>query len=216
MSNQNNKIPKFKCVLVGDGGVGKTTFVKRHITGEFEKKYIATIGHETRDIQFNTNRGPIIFEVWDTAGQEKFGSLRDGYYTETDCAIIMFDVTSRITYKHVKDWFKDLSRICNNIPIVVTGNKVDFKDRKVKPKQITIHTQKKCGYYDISAMSNFNYEKPFLYLAKKLVGDPNLIFVDSIALLPSEVSIDNEIMDQYQQELDIASQTQLPDNDDDI
>ena len=91
-------------MLVGDGGTGKTTFVKRHLTGEFEKKYIgtnklliqnlemifivefafviATLGVEVHPLVFHTNRGPIRFNVWDTAGQEKFGGLRDGYYIQ--------------------------------------------------------------------------------------------------------------------------------------
>jgi GTP-binding nuclear protein Ran len=92
-------IPEFKLILVGDGGVGKTTFVKRHITGEFEKRYVgkiykviylpiifkllnlilATLGVEVYPLKFFTNLGPIQFNVWDTAGQEKFGGLRDGY-----------------------------------------------------------------------------------------------------------------------------------------
>jgi GTP-binding nuclear protein Ran len=55
-------------VLVGDGGVGKTTFVKRHLTGEFEKKYIATLGVEVHPMSFVTNHGKIVFNVWDTAG----------------------------------------------------------------------------------------------------------------------------------------------------
>jgi GTPase SAR1 family protein len=62
--------PEFKLILVGDGGVGKTTFVKRHLTGEFEKKYVATLGVEVHPLQFHTNRGPIKFNVWDTAGHE--------------------------------------------------------------------------------------------------------------------------------------------------
>ena len=69
----------FKCLLVGDGGVGKTTFVKRHKTGEFEKKYVATVGAEVIPMDFTTNRGKMIFSVWDTAGQEKYAGLRDGY-----------------------------------------------------------------------------------------------------------------------------------------
>ncbi len=157
-----------KLVLVGDGGVGKTTFVKRHLTGEFEKKYVgeyfffftwyflfsnktfvclknkikATLGVEVHPLSFTTNRGPITFNVWDTAGQEKFGGLRDGYYIQGQCAIIMFDVTSRITYKNVPTWHKDLVRVCENIPIVLCGNKVDIKDRKVKAKAITFHRKK--------------------------------------------------------------------------
>jgi GTP-binding nuclear protein Ran len=54
---QYGQIPEFKLVLVGDGGVGKTTFVKRHLTGEFEKKYIATLGVEVHPMPFFTNHG---------------------------------------------------------------------------------------------------------------------------------------------------------------
>jgi len=53
--------------------VGKTTFVTRHKTGEFEKKYVATMGVNVSPIKFNTKYGEIIFNCWDTAGQEKFG-----------------------------------------------------------------------------------------------------------------------------------------------
>ena len=102
--------PEFKLILVGDGGVGKTTFVKRHLTGEFEKKYVATLGVEVHPLLFHTNRGPIKFNVWDTAGQERFGGLRDGYYIQGQCAIIMFDVTSRITYKNVPNWHREIGR----------------------------------------------------------------------------------------------------------
>lgn len=88
---QDPDMPTFKCVLVGDGGTGKTTFVKRHLTGEFEKKYVATLGVEVHPLVFHTNRGPIRFNVWDTAGQEKFGGLRDGYYIQViRCAYIYF------------------------------------------------------------------------------------------------------------------------------
>jgi small GTP-binding protein len=80
-------------------------------------------------LTFHTNFGTICFNVWDTAGQEKFGGLRDGYYIQGQCGIIMFDVTSRITYKNVPNWHRDLERVCENIPIVLCGNKVDVKVR---------------------------------------------------------------------------------------
>ena len=102
----------------------------------------------------------------------------------------MFDVCSRITYSNVPKWYKDLTRVCEAIPIVLVGNKVDVRDRKVKAKQITFHRKKNLQYYDISAKSNYNFEKPFLWLARKLIGDPNLEFVAMPALLPPEVQMD--------------------------
>ncbi|KAM4827411.1 GTP-binding nuclear protein Ran [Thomomys bottae] len=204
MAAQGEPQVQFKLVLVGDGGTGKTTFVKRHLTGEFEKKYVATLGVEVHPLVFHTNRGPIKFNVWDTAGQEKFGGLRDGYYIQAQCAIIMFDVTSRVTYKNVPNWHRDLVRVCENIPIVLCGNKVDIKDRKVKAKSIVFHRKKNLQYYDISAKSNYNFEKPFLWLARKLIGDPNLEFVAMPALAPPEVVMDPALAAQYEHDLEVC------------
>lgn len=163
------------------------------------------MGVEVHPLGFTTNRGPITFNVWDTAGQEKFGGLRDGYYIQGQCAIIMFDVTSRITYKNVPTWHKDLVRVCENIPIVLCGNKVDIKDRKVKAKAITFHRKKNLQYYDISAKSNYNFEKPFLWLARKLAGDPNLEFVAMPALDPPEVQMDPELVKKYELEIEVIN-----------
>lgn len=184
------------------------------MTGEFEKKYIATQGVQVHPLGFFTNYGEIKFEVWDTAGQEKFGGLRDGYYINGQCGIIMFDVTSRITYKNVPNWHRDLVRVCENIPVVLCGNKVDVKERKVKAKAITFHRKKNLQYYDISAKSNYNFEKPFLWLARKLVGNPALEFVASPALAPPEVQVDEALMAKYQAEMVEATTLPLPDEDD--
>ncbi|CAI5465877.1 unnamed protein product [Closterium sp. Yama58-4] len=208
--------PSFKLILVGDGGTGKTTFVKRHLTGEFEKRYEPTIGVEVHPLDFYTNCGQIRFYCWDTAGQEKFGGLRDGYYIHGQCAIIMFDVTSRLTYKNVPTWHRDLCRVCENIPIVLCGNKVDVKNRQVKAKQVTFHRKKNLQYYEISAKSNYNFEKPYLYLARKLAGDANLHFVESPALAPPEVAIDLQQQAKYEEELAAAAAQPLPDEDDDL
>ncbi|XP_028396504.1 GTP-binding nuclear protein Ran-like [Dendronephthya gigantea] len=213
--NQPEPAAEFKLVLCGDGATGKTTFVKRHKTGEFEKKYVATLGVEVHPLKFYTNRGVVQFNVWDTAGQEKFGGLRDGYYIGAHCAIILFDVTSRVTYKNVPNWHRDLIRVCENIPIVMCGNKCDVKDRKVKAKNITFHRKKNLQYYDISAKSNYNFEKPFLWLTRKLTGDPNLEFTEMPALLPPEVTMDPSMQQACEAELKQAQETALPEDDDD-
>jgi GTP-binding nuclear protein Ran len=128
-------------------------------------------------LTFYTNHGPIKLNLWDTAGQEKTGGLRESYYIGAHGAIIMFDVTSRITYKNIPKWYKDYTRICENTPIVIVGNKVDQNDRKVKARHITFHRKRGLQYYDISVKSNFQYEKPFIWLLSQLAGDPNLCLV---------------------------------------
>ena len=214
MAAAESKIPEFKLVLVGDGGVGKTTFVKRHLTGEFEKVYVATVGAEVHPMKFSTNRGDILFNVWDTAGQEKFAGLRDGYFIQAHCAIIMFDLTSRISYKNVPVWYRDLVRVCENIPIVLVGNKADIKNRKVKARNINFHRRKNLAYYDISAKSNYNFEKPFLWIARKLAKDSALEFVETVAMQPPEVVYDAERAKKAEAELAAAAAAPLPDLDD--
>ena len=80
---------EYKLLLVGESGVGKSTWCKRLRTGEFEPMHIATIGVEVHPIRLQTNIGEVIFKVWDCAGRYAYGGLREGYYIGGDCAIIM-------------------------------------------------------------------------------------------------------------------------------
>ena len=67
--------------------------------------------------------------------------------------------------------------------------------------KVTYHSFKQ--YYDISAKSNYNFEKPFLWLARKLIGDPNLEFVAMPALAPPEVVMDPALAAQYEHDLEV-------------
>lgn len=205
-----------KLVLVGDGGVGKTTFIRRHQTGEFEKKYVPTLGVQVSQLSFNTTRGMIIFNVWDTAGQERFGGLREGYYLESDCAIVMFDVTAPQTYRNVSTWYRDLTRVCPQIPITLVGNKIDVRDRKVPAKRVTFHKKNNMKYFEISAKSNYHFELPFLSIARSLMNDPDLQFTTTPVLMPPLVQIDQDLIQQYEQELQVANDIPLPGDDDEF
>jgi len=200
----------FKICLVGDSQVGKTTFIKRHKTGEFEKKYVTTFGVEVHPLDFCTNYGVVRFNVWDTAGQEQFRWLRKDYYIQSDGSIIIFDVTNRLSYQNVEEWYDNVTDIIGskNVPIILCGNKVDTRGRHVKPGHIKFHREKGLKYYDISAKNNFNLEKPFLELARQLTGHEDLQFVEHLAIEPPTVQLDAELIDQYEKELEEAIQQQ--------
>ena len=85
----------------------------------------------------------------------------------------------------------------------------------MKAKHINFHRKKNLQYYDVSAKSNYNFEKPFLWLARKLSGEPSLEFVAMPALRPPEVVMDEAQIAQGEADLALAQQTALPDDDDD-
>lgn len=180
---------QIKVIIVGDGGVGKTTFVNRHRTGEFTKNYNATMGVDVSSLHFATSKGSVDMNIWDCAGQEKFSGLERGYFVDAQAAIIMFDVTSKISYKNVRSWYKKVTDCCRkNIPIVLCGNKVDVKDRKVRARDIIFQGVQ---YYDISAKSNYNFEKPFLHIIRQIIGDTYFTEGD----FPEEKGVQDNIPD---------------------
>jgi len=128
----------------------------------------------------------------------------------------MFDVTAMTTYQHVPGWWRDLDRICGKIPIILCGNKVDVKDRKVRHRLIKFHRKKNLMYTDVSAKSNYNIERPFLCLLRKLVGDSKLEFVSGPSHPPVDIPMDKETITQMEKDLEDAKNLALPDDDGDL
>lgn len=170
----------YKVILVGDVGVGKTSYLERFRSGHFLKQYIATYGVEEYPLVFSTNYGLVRFTVVDVSGQEKFGGVSDldRHFSDADAAIIMFDVNSRLSYKNLGCWngIIDEKLDSKSIPRVVCGNKVELGDRKVKVRSITWPRRKGYHYCEISTKSMHNFEKPFLYLVRQLSKHEDLIF----------------------------------------
>eukprot|EP00042_Codosiga_hollandica_P035460 m.263200 g.263200 ORF g.263200 m.263200 type:complete len:116 (-) comp54634_c0_seq9:867-1214(-) len=106
------------------------------------------------------------------------------------------------------------SWLCENIPICLCGNKIDSPDRKVRARQIQLHRRKNLPYFELSARSNYNFEKPFLWLSRRLLGDPVLCFVEAPALRVPDVVLEHYRIVEMEQALQQASELPLPDSDD--
>jgi len=122
----------YKILVVGDIGVGKTSFIKRYVHGIFSIHYKSTIGVDfaLKVIQWDDNTN-IRLQLWDIAGQERFGNMTRVYYKEAVGAIIVFDVTRSTTFDNVTKWKTDLdSKITlpdtdEPIPVILLANKID-------------------------------------------------------------------------------------------
>src|SRR3989338_927234 len=146
-------IPTFKTVIIGDGGVGKSAFVKKHNSGHFESSYVPTLGAEVTPLLFETSYGKMILEVWDCAGQPHFQGLCDGYYLSAKAAVVMFSLTDDQSVQSLPKRIDDLIRVVDthyeeipdphtqeevcqrvrvlDIPWVIVGNQVDHPTDRV-------------------------------------------------------------------------------------
>jgi small GTP-binding protein len=128
-----------KIVLIGDGGTGKTSYFTRILSGDsddykFNKTYDATRGCNICQMDMTIGRYVVTLHIFDTAGQEKFGALRDSYLMGADGVILMYDLTAQDSIKNVlSKWLPEIKRIISKsqsgtIPVAVVGNKNDRID----------------------------------------------------------------------------------------
>lgn len=118
------RMQQLKVVFLGEGGSGKTVFAR---TGRwFERKYIPTIGVEaTSRVFFNHN---LVLNIWDTAGQEKFGGLRDDYLTGADLVVII-----HYDKRFIQNDVKLAMRVRPDTPILFLGSKKDVPGSNYHP-----------------------------------------------------------------------------------
>ena len=118
---------KFKVVVVGDSGVGKTNLIKRFISNEFNLDSKATVGVEFISKNYKINNKIIKIEIWDTAGQERYKSIASAYYKGAKGAMIVYDVTNKTSFNNVDKWYFEIKeKASKNINLMLIGNKTDL------------------------------------------------------------------------------------------
>ena len=108
-----NRVLPCKVIVLGENDVGKTKLINSIINNNiFEENVISTIGssYAVKTITFNEYQGKSIrFEIWDTAGQEKFRSLRRIFYSDADVAILVYDITNRKSFDEIINyWYQEV------------------------------------------------------------------------------------------------------------
>lgn len=184
----------FKIVLIGDGAVGKSSYFERLAYGErdeykFSRNYNATTGCDVCQITFKIGRHDVTLHLFDTAGQEKFGKLRESYIMGADGVILMYDVTQRETKTNVMSrWLPDIMKTLDDsnfrdyVPVMVVGNKYDkvnaqssaqFDQLKIRDSALSACYKSRYGNISqclISVKADENLLDPINWLLKNILG----------------------------------------------
>jgi len=118
----------YKCVVVGDGTVGKTCMLISFTTNKFPDKYEPTV-FDNFTTYINVDGVTVNMELWDTAGQETYDRLRPLTYTRTNVFLICFSVVNPASYDNVLlKWYPELKHHCPDATILLIGTKIDLRD----------------------------------------------------------------------------------------
>ncbi|KAL9104974.1 MAG: hypothetical protein Q9163_000146 [Psora crenata] len=169
-------VATIKCVVVGDGAVGKTCLLISYTTNKFPSEYVPTV-FDNYAVTVMIGDEPYTLGLFDTAGQEDYDRLRPLSYPQTDVFLVCFSVTSPASFENVREkWFPEVHHHCPGVPCLIVGTQTDLRDdssvREKLAKQRMQPVRKEDGermakelgavkYVECSALTQFKLKDVF-------------------------------------------------------
>ena len=172
-------IESFKVVLVGETGVGKTSMITQFIDQTFQEDQQSTTGgtFSTKDVICDGSK-ILRFEIWDTAGQEKYRSLTTMFYKDANAAVMVYDVTRAGSFEELKNyWAKQIKENSpENIILVIAANKSDLIEQEQVDEGEARNFAKELNaiFISTSAKSSEGINSLFEEIAKKYTGSTDI------------------------------------------
>ena len=162
-------LKKYKIILLGDKGVGKSSLINRYVSNKFNAFGQASI--ETVKIKKLKIDNETIVElsINDPVEEEKLGKYTKNYFKDAHGAIIVFDITNKQSFNNVKSYLGEIdSNAPRDISTCIIGNKYDLSSSKVVEKEDIQKIAGKCKYYEVSAKTGNNVSLAFEGLASEI------------------------------------------------
>ncbi|KAJ0009351.1 hypothetical protein NQD34_001053 [Periophthalmus magnuspinnatus] len=172
-----SKSALLKVILLGDGGVGKSSLMNRYVTNKFDSHLFHTIGVEFLNKELEVDGNVVTLQIWDTAGQERFRSLRTPFYRGSDCCLLTFSVDDGQSFSNLANWKKEFVYYADvkdpdNFPFVVLGNKLDVPERQVSVEDARKWCKENGGhpYFETSAKDSTNVSSAFEEAVRRVIA----------------------------------------------
>merc|ERR1711865_741638 len=126
-NQQKYKMQTIKCVVVGDGAVGKTCLLISYTTNKFPSEYVPTV-FDNYAVTVMIGGEPYTLGLFDTAGQEDYDRLRPLSYPQTDVFLVCYSVVSPSSYENVRNkWVPEIGHHAPGVKFILVGTKVDLR-----------------------------------------------------------------------------------------
>ena len=153
-----------KLIIVGDIGVGKSNILLRFVRNQFKDEYKTTIGVDFGEKKIDYNNKTYKIQIWENTVQEQFRSITRGYYKNSVCSFVVYDITNRSSFENSKVWIDDCkSYMSKKVIIVLIGNKCDLEEER----QVTIDEGQELAdaygllFFETSAKNDVNIKLAF-------------------------------------------------------
>ena len=161
-----------KIVLLGSAGVGKSSILKRYISDDFENREQPTLGASFHSKTVKMKDKSYKFQIWDTAGQEKYAPLAVMYYRDAHVVLLVYDTTCKDSFEVLKGWHEEVKeKGMSNVVMMVIGNKNDLIDRQeVEPERARAYADSiGAGFKLTSAKENSGIKEVFEKIIEKIL-----------------------------------------------
>ncbi|XP_029282036.1 ras-related protein Rab-7L1-like isoform X4 [Cottoperca gobio] len=168
----------FKILVIGDGEVGKSSFLHRYVNGQFNKTYKMTMGVDySLKLLYWSDKEKVRLHLWDIAGQERFISMNRIYYKGALGCVVMFDVTNPTSFRSCRHWKQDLDNKAmlpngDSIPCILLANKCDLAQRAVTTDSIKRFSEANgfVTWMEISVKENMNVGEAMRRLVQEIMS----------------------------------------------
>ena len=179
---RHNNMEEYKIVILGSGGIGKTSITLQFVKSQFDTRYNPTI-EEAYTKQFVVDDRVLKLHILDTAGQEEYTAMRDQYMRDGEGFVLVYAMDEPSSLYEVKEIYEQLIRSKDlepgdPYPIVVIGNKTDLPEReKTVSREEALSVVRtfgpRCQFFEASAKSKLNIDESFQAIVR-LVRDENM------------------------------------------
>ena len=170
MSNYDYLI---KCLIIGDSGTGKSSIMIRLVDDKFNTNYISTIGVDFKIKTMNYKDKTFKFQIWDTAGQDRFRTITSSYYRGADTILLCYDITDRKTFINLDKWLEEVKMYSLGEPIIfLCGNKLDLEiTRNISRKEGEEYAKSKnMIFFETSSKNNVSIKEIFNFIAEDKIN----------------------------------------------